>query len=410
MEIFNRNTGDIARHDETVRPGNPGALWFGAVLLACLVISGCAAGVARHENVDAAQFLHDGAFPRSAGVTVESREDVFGLDREIRDYLDLNINAIRDPKKRGRALLDEIFHQASMNLSYDSTANTTASQTFRNRAANCLSLAILSYAMAEHVGFDATFQEVDIPAYWERRNSYSLMNRHVNLTLTPKYDPDTILLKRHIELEVDFQPLTGMHQPSTRPITQFRALAMFYNNKAIDALLTGRHDAAYAYLKAALLQDPTLDMVLTNLGLLYGVNGHLQWAEESYRQALVLNDDNVVSAENLARLLKMTDRQQEADVILARLKDKRDNNPYYFYIQGEEAYDAGNWRHAIRSFEKAIALKPDADQFYFGLARTYAQLGDGDKAETYLRRAERYANYADLKQKYRNKIAALSDL
>ena len=46
---------------------------------------------------------------------------------------------------------------------YRNSANTTANTTFNNRAANCLSLSIMTYALAEHVGLNATFYEVEIP-------------------------------------------------------------------------------------------------------------------------------------------------------------------------------------------------------------------------------------------------------
>lgn len=372
-----------------------------------LATSGCAA-VMPFAGVDVAPVLHDEAFPDSSEYRVESEEDVFGLDAAARLYLDENINSIRDFHNRGEALIDEIFHQAALNLSYESNANTTASETFHQRAANCLSLSILTYSMAEYVGFDANFQEVAIPEYWERRDNFSLMARHVNLLLKPKTANSTRLLKR--SLEIDFlSPMNNRRYP-VRVIPKARALAMFYNNKGVDALLNGRHDVAYAYLKRALLTDSTLDMAMTNLGQLYAAHGHLDRAETAYQLALEINDDNLLSAEGLALLMKKTGREEQANEILARVERKRQDSPYYHYIQGEEAYDDGDWALAIQHFKKAISLKPDADEFYFGLAKSYLRLGDQERAESSLRKAERHAIFTDTRTRYRNKINSLSDL
>lgn len=399
----------LARHVPSLfTPARRRLLHHALLILVLLLPVACATNRNDATPADPGLF-HDAAFPGSESVRVETREEVFHLDDEAKRYLDRNINSIRDYHERGRTLLDEIFHHAALNLSYTSNANTTASETFRLRTANCLSLSILAYAMAEYVGFRATFQEVDIPEYWERRSGFSLMNRHINLKITPKADVGTTVF-RQVVLEVDFQPIAGLHNPPTRTISQLRTLAMFYNNKGVDALLAGHHETAYAYFKEALTADDTLDMAYTNLGLLYGVNGHRELAETAYRQAHTLNPGNAIAAEYLATLLRLAGRHGEAELIQMRLKRSRESNPYYFYILGAEAYDAGHWREAIHWFNKAVALHPQADEFHFGLARSHAQLGNTERAAAHLRRAERYAVHEDLKQKYRNKLSALSGL
>lgn len=383
----------------------------GSLLLILLVLPVAACSTTREiSSADLEPVFNDAAFPGADEVSIESSDDVFALGTEARAYLDTNIASIRDFHDRGKALLDELFHQAELNLSYRSNANSTADETFHNRSANCLSLSILAYAMAEHVGLDARFQEVDIPAFWERRDNYSLMNRHVNILLRPKETIDTMLVLRRVEFEVDFQPLPGFRHPPTRTITRQRALAMFYNNKAVDALLAKDHDHAYAYLKAALKQDPTLDMALSNLALLYRNEGHDEFARRSYEQALASSPGNGIAAEGLAAILRENGEEDEAAAMLYRVKQARRDNPWFQYIRGEEAYDDHEWLKAIGFYREALALKDNVDTFHFGLARAYLQLGKRDLAEMHLRKAKRFAGYDDLKQKYQSKLIALSSL
>lgn len=379
-----------------------------ALLLACVLGAGCTTGPARPHQ-DAAEFIHDEAFPNSGDYVIESPEDIYALDAQVRAYLDSRIRSVADVDKRGKVLLDEIFEQAALNLDYDRGANTTASNTFHGRAANCLSLSILAYAMARYTGFETGFHEVNIPEYWERRSNYSVLNRHVNVRFRPATENAAFTIIKP-EFEVDFQRLIGAQRPPTRPIPQPRVTAMFYNNKAVDALFAGKHDLAYAYLKAALMQDSTLAMALTNIGLLYARHGYMAWAEESLRHALTLDAGSTASTENLAALLQMTGRQEEAGKLIAAIKARRESNPYYVHMQGEQAYDAGDWREAIRLFRMAIALKTDVDRFHFDLAKAYFMAGDFEKAKRYMRRAEHHAGNDELKEKYRDKLNALSSM
>ncbi|HEX7046579.1 MAG TPA: tetratricopeptide repeat protein [Gammaproteobacteria bacterium] len=380
---------------------------FTLLLFVLFIASGCASQQVR-QDLNAANFLHDEAFPESAGYLIESREAVFALNEQLKNHLDRKLGRTRGLQARtSNSIVKEIIQQVSRKLTYDSAANTTASETFQSQTANCLSLSILTYSMAEHLGFHATFRLVDIPEYWEWRDGHALMARHVNLLLEPEATFGQVFSQT---IEVDFFAPGSSRRFASRPITESTVLAMFYNNKGTDALMAGDLALAYAYLRAALVQDPSLDMAVSNLGLLYAKRGHWQWAEKNYREAARRNPDNTVSAEGLAMVLKMTGRDEEAEAILARLERQRQDNPYFHYVQGEEAYSAGNWQQAIRSFHRAIELGPGIDQPYFGLAKTYFRMGDNANAETWLRRAEHHADKDEVKQRYRNKIAALTGL
>ena len=379
------------------------------LLLASVFGTGCSSTGPARDDQSAADFLHDEAFPRSGDYVIESPGEIYALDAEVRAYLDSRIRSVTDMEKRGQVLLDEVFAQAALNLSYDSGANTMASATFRGRAANCLSLSILAYAMARYTGFEASFHEVAIPEYWERRSNYSVLNRHVNVRFKPPTEYAAFMMIQP-EMEVDFQRLGGKRRPPSWPIDQSRVTAMFYNNKAVDALFAGQHDLAYAYLKAALTQDSTLAPALTNIGLLYARNGHMAWAEDSLRQAFAIDGDSTATAENLAALLNITGRPEEAGKIMSTIKARRENNPYYVHMQGKQAYDAGDWQKAIRYFSRAVALKTDVDQFHFDLARAYFMIGDIKRAKDYMQRAERRAVNGELKEKYRGKLSALSNM
>ena len=55
-------------------------------------------------------------------------------------------------------------------------------------------------------------------------------------------------------------------------------------------------------------------------------------------------------------------------------------------------------------------MENDKHEFYFGLAKSYAALGDVTTSEKYLRRAKRFAPFDDEKSRYQSKIDLLSKL
>lgn len=377
------------------------------LLFAAALLAGCSATPARN-GADMAWLLHDDAFPASQALVVESAPEIFLLDEEARRWLDANVNVASNIDQRRRLLVDAIFDQTALNITYAATANTTAAETFRRKSANCLSLTILAHAMSEYAGFEAHFQEVTGLEYWERRADVRVASGHVNLRITDAVDKRMTMVLARADLEVDFQRPAGAPRLPTRIIPQSRVLAMFYNNKGVDALLGNDPDRAYAYLRAALLSDPQLDMALTNLGLLYGRHGMAEWAEPAFREALRINPRNAAAAEDLATILRNSGRRDEADDMLARVQSLQQDNPYYFFVQGESAYAAGDWQHAIRAYQKSIALDPDVDRFYLGLAKTYLGMGDSRNAEIWLHRAKRHASDPQDRERYRNKLDALA--
>ncbi|MFM9776232.1 tetratricopeptide repeat protein, partial [Streptomyces galilaeus] len=87
-------------------------------------------------------------------------------------------------------------------------------------------------------------------------------------------------------------------------------------------------------------------------------------------------EDNNTALGNLALLYQLTGRDTQAKEILTQLHNKRQSNPYYHISLGNFAYQANAYRDAIKHFNKARRLDSSLHNSYFGLARTYYQLGD----------------------------------
>ena len=374
-------------------------------ILFALLLSGCQS-TALYINPDA-HFL-DQHFPGFEKIALETEADVFEIGDEAKLFVDQSLTRADLSKNRIEALANSIFFHSEMNLLYSGSANTTASQTFENKAANCLSLVIMAYGMADHANINVKFQQVDIPELWVRRDGNKLLNRHVNLRLY-QTDKRNIVMYHVNSYQLDFDRRAQSMRLPVKEITKQNVLARFYNNKGADALIKGKSLKAYAYFRKAIETENTLDGAWTNLGILYKRNKHLKASENAYLQAIAINSSNLAALENLSFIYKLTQREQQAKIITAKIHKQRLSNAFYHYMLGNTAYQRQQWKQAIKHYKQAIRLNKRQNNFYFSIAKSYSQLGDVESSKRYIKLAKRYS-YDDAQQLfYQSKIDKLAD-
>ncbi|WP_440053179.1 tetratricopeptide repeat protein [Pseudoalteromonas sp. T1lg65] len=343
---------------------------------------------------------------------VETRSDVFNLNADIRSKLDFYFGQ-NNGLKMADSLMDFLINSGDASLAYQSGANLTASQAFYNLNANCLSLSILSYSIAKHLGLRTQFQRVDIPEFWDRSRGYSLLTGHVNIKVS-EYDTSldnvNTLYTNPRSATIDFDPNSRDQGFDTHAITSDRILSMFYNNKGAMAMIAEQFDTAYSYYKAAIQADPYHDGTWGNLGVLYRLTNQYELAERAYEQALALNSANRNVLGNLAKLYRLTDRVQIAENIESRIHHARQQNPYYQIVLGNEALQKNDYDKALRHFRDARALNNKIHGAYFGMAMVYYAQGDMSRTEDYLQRAFNTADFTHDQKRYAGKLAMLKSV
>ncbi len=96
---------------------------------------------------------------------LKTENEIFQLSPEMVELIDKNIHAHKPLKQQVFDLLNLIFDEEQLGLAYKNSANLTASQTFKNREANCISLTIMAYALAKHANLTVQFRDVEVPEY-----------------------------------------------------------------------------------------------------------------------------------------------------------------------------------------------------------------------------------------------------
>ncbi len=377
-------------------------------LLTCLGMAAVLQGCVSTEPAVKQPYpvLRDDLFPSYTLFEPESEEKIFALDEDAAEFVKSTQSPHDNYESNIRSLVDNIFDYSALGLKYRGSANSTASETFHMQTANCLSLSIMTFAMAEHAGFDAQFYEVDIPEYWTRRAGYSLLNGHLNLRITTPKEMNITRIKEDF-VDVDFDPQAVREYFPRYKVSKNVVLSMFYNNKGAHALIANSYSKAYAYFRKAALLSPQLSQSWGNLGILYRKVDAYDAAEVAYERALELEEDNLTAWENLAILYRFQGRTEEANAIAAKVERRRDNNPFYHFMLGEEALADNDYDEALVHYRRAMRLDDSRHEIWFGLAKTYFQLGDISRAKAYIEKAARFAPNAQDESRYLSKLSTL---
>lgn len=362
------------------------------------------------QHIASGLLLQDSEF-QSINIPVETEQQIFALPEAVVAQAKQQVLPYQYADERSLALLTFIFGSDGDPLEYVNNATLIASDTYAKKEANCLSLTILAYSLAQQLGFDAHFQDVDVPEYWITRSGNSMLNGHVNLMIYPnkiRSSAQHIVVLRGNGYLIDFDMVPQRARQQATRIPQQSIVAMFYNNKAADAMMAGDYDLAYHYLKAAINTAPQLAQNWNNLAVLYRKKDMLALAEQVYLHSLRLEPEHSNTMSNLAMLYELTGRQQEATALEQQVEKKRLNNPYYFIMQGNEALERQQADSAIKHFRRSLKLQPHVPEAYFGLARSYVLKQDLLQASHYLQAAKRHTDSAPERRRYQHKLDMLN--
>ena len=350
--------------------------------VAALGLVGCASAPPKGPPESVAPLWHDEAFaPPSEPV---KGEDVFAVSEEMTQYLDHDIGRQLRRYGRQRGLIDALYDREMLRLDYDAATTRTAAQAFAARSGNCLSLVIMTAALAKHLGLPVTFQSVDVEDSWTRGNSLLLVAGHVNLVLGPRMLDRAGGIGNDTSTTIDFLPPQDLRGRRVSVISENRVLAMFFNNRAAETVAQGNLDQAYAWSKASLAQDPGFSSAQITLGVIYHRRGLLAAAEAAFRHALRAEPNNTQALADLASVLFSQGRNAEAEQVKQTLARLETYPPFHFFDLGRAAVQRGDFEAGRAWLKRELSRDPDYHEVHFWLALAYRGLGDVSAARRHL--------------------------
>jgi Tfp pilus assembly protein PilF len=376
-----------------------------ATLLIFLLLAGCAS--APPAPPVPSQLFSDAAF--AAPSEHIGADDLFALNPEMRAYV--NSPAFRAQlrdKGLEHGLVDALYKKGELKLEYDSAMTRNAAQTFEAGSGNCMSLVIMTAAFAKELGLNVHYQNVVVDETWRRSGGLYLASGHVNLSIGK---PPMLNLRSYETVDrtltVDFLPPKDMAGYRTHPLKEDAIVAMYMNNRAVEALLQDQVDNAYWWARAAVKQDPSFVVAYNTLGVIYLRHGDKQLAERTFRMALERAPENLLVMQNLVPLLAALGKNEESQALARRVTAIEPNPPFYFFNLGMQAMERKDYQAAKTLFAREVRRAPYYDEFHFWLGLAFLRLGEAAQAREQIALALDTSTTGDGRALYSAKLAHL---
>jgi len=314
---------------------------------------------------------------------IVSAAEVFALNDAMRRYVREQLDVRRATRGSRQALVDAVLY-GDLKLEYDSAHTGTAAETFEARAGNCLSLVILTGALAKELGLAVQYNQAAIPDIWSRSGNVYFLNGHVNVTLGRRFFESRISYDAAELMTIDFLPPLELRGLRVEALEESTIVAMFMNNRAAEALVRGRLDDAYWWASAAMHQDPAFMAPYNTLGVIYMRRGEPADAERVFRRVLATDSRNTRAWANLALVLARQGRDAEARSAERQLARLEGEAPFHYFHKGLAAMEAGDFGAARSLFAKELDRDPDYHELHFWLAVAELRLGNVERARAQL--------------------------
>lgn len=288
---------------------------------------------------------------------------------------------------------------------YQDYLTQVASKTFAQRAGNCMSLVVMTAALANALGIHAQYYDIAVEPMWDKQGDFYLMNGHVNLQLLAP-ENQRVIYSASRGILVDFMPAQALRAYAKVGMSKSTLIAMFYNNMAAESLVNGNIDRAYALVTAGLKQGE-FTPALNTLAVIYRRKGDNVLAERVYRYALQRDSNDMTTLYNLAVMLGEQNRLDEWAKVHKILELERIKNPYYYYDMAQQAYDEHNYTEALTWYRRALDKADYRHEFFFGISQTYWALGDMKRAKVNMQKALALSPHNG-QQRYQMKLQAMA--
>jgi len=314
--------------------------------------------------------------------------------------------------------LYQYLNKITENITYDN-GTYTAEQTLDLKRGNCLSLAILTTALARLANVEIGYQLMDSAPVYQLQDTVVFKGLHVSSMLFDSYwsndsaENDSGNNKKSVYLwrpgiRIDYFPIS--RERFVRNISYRDYLAMYYRNLAAEAIAQENYTNAYWYALTSMDYEPESSHAFNIMAVIYNRMGDTAKAEAIYKYGIEELDDTykLTLLKNYRLLLNEHQRYAEAETITRKIEQLDDPSPFSWLSAARTSYSEGNFREAISFYKKTINIAPYLHEAYLGLAQSYYQVGRLKSAEKNLQLALEKAYKESTKTLYQAKLRALA--
>ncbi len=378
------------------------ALIFVAIIL---VFSACSKTVGRHNlnpEHKVVSYDHNGIFGLQPSII--NQDQLFDLTVNQTEEFNYFFNKIENQNLPSHLRVFEYLKQSTSEFKYQEKT-LTASQVMEQAQGNCMSLAILTTAIARLANVAVGYQLIDSRPIFQQKKGTILKEVHVRSKLYKKKFNHDLPYSKNQGLVIDYFPEES--HSFIGNITQKQLVARYYLNIAVEFLLDLDYSSSYWFALKSLEYAPNYSGAINLMAVIFGRVGETTKAEQIYQYGI--NQHGIDDAKNKLSLLKnyqllltKQNRNKEALLIQNKIQKLNDPSPYYWLGLADKAYQNQQWLEAKKLYRKAIKRDPKLFFAYLGLSKTLHSMGNKRSALKMLNKAIKYnthqGNYNILKQ------------
>lgn len=299
--------------------------------------------------------------------------------------------------------LAEYLRGLTRNYSYRERT-LTASEAFSGEPGNCMSLVVLTTALANLVDLEIDYQRLTTNPIFDKQQDVILISDHVrSRVFAPKDNDRRVLQPAHAI--IDYFPARETRRAEA--LDTDGILAMYYSNLAAERILDNELSAATQSAQMALKYDPTHVNAFNLLAILHNRIGDQIQAEAFFRHGLKQHPENLNLLNNYHDLLIAQERDEEAEQVQQRVAALNEVNPYQLMALAEQAFQNEEVRQALRYYEQVLEIAPYLHEVYVQQAVVFESMGQGRRAAQTLHEGLVQARLAATESSYKRRISAI---
>lgn len=281
-------------------------------------------------------------------------------------------------------------------------STTSASEVMRSGSANCVSLALLTKALADVAGIEVRFRATYREPVIDIRGDLLLQATHVRSYLSATVSADSINFR---QLYIDYFRGPLSYQGDFLSAARFNATV--YNNLAAEALLRGDLDQAYALLQSSLQQDKQFVPAINLMAVLLRRQQQPALAQQWYQYGLAVSPQHLALLHNYQVLATQLGDQPLVRQLEQQLALADSDDPFELYIQAVQAEQAGREAQAISFYQRLQKKMPYLLQANQALVRHYLKNHQYQAARQLLEDALQYSYEPEKRSLLQHKLAML---
>lgn len=372
------------------------------LLLALLSLSSCVTRLPRKRTVTLDSMLRDA---RAEGLDLKNPIAI--NDEMKRDVME-KVGMGAPPLERIERLMRYLTDQKQMGFHYSRARSLTAIEAFHAREGDCISYSNLYVGLARYLKLPVYFVDIDEAPHYYMEGKTLFRSSHIAVAYTEQYN--TTKMNPFIAI-VDFS------QESSRwklwlyqLIDDSHAMALFYNNIAVERMTSGDFDYAERLLTFLLKENPNVKEIYNNLAVVKMDLNKNNEALDILRAGIIRFPDyhpyysNAVQAAHAAGKNALAEKYQKMGMRLAS------SDPFFLFNQGIKSYNMKDFAEAEKYFKAALKKNRSSPFLYAWLARVYLESGQEKKGIKAFRKVQELAPNHPMLKELRDRFPALKQV